>query len=69
MHLLLIHLLSHNVHFQGRLDENLPSIVMGIIAIACSFAIFFTPETKGQALPDTIAEIEIEAKLRWSKGK
>ena len=42
---------------------------MGVIAIACSFAILFTPETKGKTLPDTIAEIEVQAQASWEKEK
>ncbi len=37
---------------------------MGVIAIVSAFSVFLLPETRGQPLPDTIAEIEKEAEAK-----
>ena len=43
------------------MNQLLPTLLMGIMAIVSAFAVFWLPETLGQPLPDTIAEIEKEA--------
>ncbi len=49
------------------MDKKLPNIVMGVLALISGFAVFLLPETRGTTLPDTIAEIEVQAKGHDSK--
>ncbi len=46
------------------MNQFLPTLLMGVMAIICAFAVFLLPETRGQPLPDTIAEIEKEAEAK-----
>ncbi len=47
---------------QSNTDANLPGILMGSIAMVAGFIVFILPETTGKPLPDTIEEVEAQAK-------
>ncbi len=62
-HFLGIYIILFSYFFpQNNINPNLPGILMGSIAMVAGFFVFILPETTGKPLPDTIAEVEAEAK-------